>query len=272
MPLTDQTIAFLGSGNMCEAIIAGLLRDGSAAPERIVTADIRPERLAELRDRYGTTPAADNEAAARAADILVLAVKPQMFAEAAAGLKGGLRPGALVLSIMAGTAIETIRRQLGHEAIVRSMPNTPAMIGEGMSVWVATPAVSEAQKAAAAAILSACGRALEVAEEKYLDMATAINGSGPGYVFLILEAMVDAGVQMGFSREAASELVLQTVLGSARYAQASGLHLADLRNRVTSPAGTTAAGLAALERGNIRATLADAILAAYRRAQELGQK
>jgi pyrroline-5-carboxylate reductase len=201
-----------------------------------------------------------------------LAIKPQALAAVGQPLHGRLAPHALLVSILAGTSLAQLSEAFGHTAVVRAMPNTPAQIGLGMSVWAETAAVSANQHGHAQTILSSFGQELFVAEEKYLDMATAINGSGPGYVFLMLEAMVDAGVQLGFGREVASQLVLQTVMGSVQYAIASDKHLAELRNRVTSPGGTTAAGLHALEEAGVRAAFANAIRAAYERSVALSGK
>ncbi|MDJ0753289.1 MAG: pyrroline-5-carboxylate reductase [Ardenticatenaceae bacterium] len=271
MSLKNQTISFIGSGNMAEAIFAGLLRKEVVQPSQILAADINHDRLVHLAEKYGVRTTTSNWEAALDADVVILAVKPQYFATAAAGVRGHFKNHTLVLSIMAGITIETIEHSLEHPAIVRSIPNTPAMVGEGMTIWTAAEQVTDAQAQAAEAILTGCGQAAYVAEEKYLDMATAINGSGPGYVFLILEAMIDAGVQMGFTRPVAEQIVIQTVVGSALYARESGIHIAQLRNQVTSPGGTTAAGLFALEQGNLRATLAQGIMAAYKRSAELGK-
>jgi pyrroline-5-carboxylate reductase len=172
---------------------------------------------------------------------------------------------------MAGVPISTLQNGLGHERIVRAMPNTPAQVNQGVTVWLATGAVNQEQRRQTELILGALGEQLEAHKEDFLDMQTALGGSGPGFVFLILEALIDAGVQMGFSRNDAQTIVLQTVVGSVALMQQTGLHPAELRNRVTSAGGTTAAGLYALEKGGLRATLADAIFAAYRRSQELGK-
>jgi len=197
-------------------------------------------------------------------------VKPQDFPTAARDLRGVLAAGQTVVSIMAGVSLAALHDGLGHQAIIRAMPNTPAQIGEGMTVWTATEAVSASARENAHGILGAMGQELYVTEEKYVDMATAVSGSGPAFVFLVMEAMIDAAVHIGLRREMATEIVLQTVMGSARYAQASGRHPADLRNQVTSPGGTTAEGLLALEEAGVRAAFAQAIIAAYERARELG--
>ena len=268
--LENKKIAFIGSGNMAEPMMAGLIKNG-VAPSNIIAADIRPDRMTELKEKYGVRPSVSNQATAAEADILILAVKPQYFDSIVPDIQGKIPEESLVISIMAGTTLDTLVQGAGHAAVVRSMPNTPAQIGEGMTMWTATEAVAPEQKEQAQAILSSFGRAVFANGEHYMDMSTAINGSGPGYVFLILEAMIDAGVHMGLARPVAEELVLQTVIGAATYAQQSDLHLAQLRNNVTSPGGTTAAGLAALEQGGLRTILSDCIWAAYNRSVELGQ-
>lgn len=269
--LTRVKMGFIGGGNMAEAIIKGVLEKGLVSPDDVVASDVLPERGQTLHERYGIAATTDNRAAAQDADILILAIKPQVLPLVLPDLSGVLRDGQLALSIIAGATIRALSAGLGHEEIVRAMPNTPAQIGAGMSVWIATPAVSEEQKAQVQAILQALGQEIEVHEERYVDMATAINGSGPAYVFLILEALVDVAVHMGFSQPLARKLVIQTVLGSALFAQGSSLHLAELRNMVTSPGGTTAEALLEMERGGLRATLANAVLAAYEKSKRLGK-
>jgi pyrroline-5-carboxylate reductase len=187
-------------------------------------------------------------------------------------LRDTLQPGALAISIAAGVPLSVFASYLVDRAIVRAMPNTPAQIGAGMTVWTATPNVTTEQNQWAKTIFQALGQELYVEDEHYLDMATALNGSGPAYIFLILEAMIDSGVQLGFTRPKAQELVYQTMLGSVLYAKQTGLHPAQLRNAVTSPGGTTAAALSELERGNIRTTLNNAIWAAYNHACALGKR
>jgi pyrroline-5-carboxylate reductase len=265
-------IAFIGGGMMGEAMISGLIRQSSAEPEMITVSDVDQGRLRVLAERHGIRGVAENRQAIRGKDIVVLSVKPQVIPEVIDGLRGEIQLGQLVVSIIAGVRIETLSRQLGHDCIVRVMPNTPAQIGEGISVWTATRAVNSEQKDMTRTILTALGKEIYVGEEKYIDMATAVSGSGPAYIFLMIEALVDAAVHIGMSRDMASELVLQTVLGSARIAEVSGKHPAELRNMVTSPGGTTAAGLLRLEEGGLRAILAQAIIATYEKAKELGKE
>ena len=263
-------ITFVGGGAMGEAIIGSLISKQLLNPTQICVSEPVPTRREYLNSTYGVTTETDNSQAVTGASVAVLAVKPQVLGPVMADLNGNLSPAALVVSIMAGVQIDTLRTGLGHDKIVRSMPNTPAQVGKGMTVWTDTAAVTESDRAAAQSILEAMGEAIYAAEEHYLDMATGLSGSGPGFVYLLLEALIDAGVHIGFSRDQAQLMVLQTVEGSVELMRQSGLHPADLRNRVTSPAGTTAAGTLVLERAGVRSALIDAVDAAYRRSQELG--
>lgn len=263
-------LALIGGGVMGEAIIAALLRDGIARPADIAVCDLLPARREHLGQTYSVRVSEGAAAALEGAEIALLAVKPQEFAGAARELAGRLARGQTVMSIMAGVRIATIRDALRHEPIVRAIPNTPAQIGEGMTVWTATPQVSEAAREGVRRILSALGQEIYVVEEKYVDMATAVSASGPAYVFLVMEALIDAAVHIGLRRDQAQAMVLQTVLGSARYAQATGRHPAELRNQVTSPAGTTSEALLALERAGLRAAFVQAVWEAYQKALRLG--
>ena len=273
--MLDKKIAFVGSGAMAEAMISGLIRQGVSRPENLLVSDVRAERVQELREKYGVQPFTDNNQAVASADVVVLAVKPQRLSEALKGLKGAVPPTALVLSIVAGATIAKISKGLAHPAVARSMPNTPAQIGQGVTAWFAAPAVSEAQKDATQKILGALGEQVPVDEERYLDMATALSGSGPAYVFLFMEAMIDAGVHMGFARGVSEKLVVQTLKGSVAYYEAAsqkgGTHAAALRNQVTSPGGTTAQALYYFEKAGFRAAVSRAIFAAYQRSLELGK-
>ena len=267
-----EKLAFVGGGAMAEAIIRGVVARELTSPNRIWVGEPIAGRREALRATLGVAATADNGVAVADADVVVLAVKPQHASSVLPGLKGAIRPGQTVVSIVAGLTIGNLTAALGHEGIVRVMPNTPAQVGEGMSVWAATPTVAADAKRRVQLLLAALGREIEMPAEHYLDMATALNGSGPGYVFLFLEALIDAGVGLGFSRQVAEELTYQTVLGSVVMARESGKHPAELRNMVTSPAGTTAAGLRELEEGRLRAIVDRAVRAAYARCVELGQK
>ncbi len=268
--LLSGKTTFIGGGAMGEAIIGSLIAKRLLSPTRICVSEPVPARREFLNTTYGVTTETDNAQAVNGASVVVLAVKPQVLGLVLADLVGNLSQDALVVSIMAGVRIETLQSGLGHDKIVRSMPNTPAQVGKGMTVWTDTAAVNEADRAAAQAILEAMGEAIYVAEEHYLDMATGLSGSGPGFVYLLLEALIDAGVHIGFSRDQSRQMVLQTVAGSVALMRQSGLHPADLRNRVTSPAGTTAAGTLVLERAGVRSALIDAVDTAYRRSKDLG--
>jgi len=262
-------LAFIGGGVMGEAIIAGVLGKRLAAASDISVCEIVPDRRKYLAATHGVSVTDNASDAAAGADIVVLAVKPQEFASAAKSLSG-LAGAQTVMSIMAGVKIATIQSALKHEAVVRAIPNTPAQIGEGMTVWTATPGVPEEARKAIAGVLSVLGREIYVGDEKYINMATAVSSSGPAYIFLVIEAMIDAAVHIGLRRDMAVPMVLQTVLGSARYAQETGKHPAELRNQVTSPGGTTTEGLQVLEDAAVRAAFMDAIQAAYEKANELG--
>jgi pyrroline-5-carboxylate reductase len=270
--LDDARLAFIGGGTMGAAIAAGLLKQGLVLPEQIVISEPVAARRTWLEQELSVETTDSNAHAAAQADVLLFAVKPQVLGEVLQGLRGAVLPQALVLSIVAGATIATYRERLGTAAVVRVMPNTPAQVGEGASVWTATAEVTEEQLASARAILGALGIEVRVENEHYLDAATALSGSGPGYVFLFIEALTDAGVELGFSREVAARLALQTVKGAAIYAEQSGLHPAILRNQVTSPGGTTAAALYEFEHGAFRGVVAAAVKAAYRRSIELGAK
>lgn len=271
-PLERRTIATIGSGVMAEAIIAGVLRGRLVEPGQIVASHPRPERRTELEAAYGIRTVASNAEAVAGADVILLAIKPQMLARVGRDLRSGLGTGQLVLSVLAGATTRAIRAALGHDQVVRSMPNTPARLGKGMTVWFATPQVSEDQRAQAAALLGALGVQLEVDDEKLVAMATAVSGTGPTYVFLVMEALIDAAVHLGFARHVAHDLVVETLEGSTLFAKQSGRHPAELRNMVTSPGGTSAAALHELESGRLRTVLSEAVWAAYRRTVELGDQ
>jgi pyrroline-5-carboxylate reductase len=268
--LDVQKIAFVGSGVMGEAIIKGILDKGLTTPENIVASDPWEARRTLMEQQFGVQSTASNVDAVRGANIVVLSIKPQSISKVTPELHSSIDPSALVISIIAGVRISTLRGGLFHDRIVRAMPNTPAQVGKGMTVWHPTPYVTAAQIAQTEAVLGALGEQLSVDDESYLDMATGLSGSGPGFVMLIIEAMIDAGVHMGFTRRDAETMVLQTIDGSVELLRSTGSHSADLKNRVTSPGGTTAAGLYELEKAATRAVLSRAIFAAYRRSQELG--
>jgi pyrroline-5-carboxylate reductase len=263
-------IAFIGGGTMGEAMLAAILKKGLAKPEAIIVGDVAQARRKHLAESYGVAAASSNLGAAEEADVVVLAVKPQNLPEVMTELGGRLKSAQVVISIIAGAKIKTLSQGLKHEAIVRAMPNTPAQIGEGISVWTATAEVSQPQKELAGAILEAMGREVYVDDENYIDMATAVSGSGPAYFFLMVEALVDAAVEIGLPREKALALVLQTMLGSGQLIQRSGKEPAELRRMVTSPGGTTAQALEQLAKGKFSELVKRAVKAAYNKARELG--
>ena len=269
--LQDQTFAFIGSGVMAEAMIKGLSSQASVPPQQISASGPRAERGIELYEKYGVRTTTDNCAAVQGAQIVVLSVKPQMLHGVMEQLTGRIASGALVLSIVAGARIDVIANILLHKAVARAMPNTPAQIGLGMTVWTCPEALSELHRDQARAVFGSFGEEVYVTDERYLDMATALSGTGPAYVFLFMEALVDAGVHMGFSRRVAEQLVYQTVRGSVEYARHAGRHLATLRNQVTSPGGTSAEALYQIEKGGLRTVMSRAVWAAYQKSRRLGR-
>ena len=270
MPLQGKRLAFIGGGTMAEAMMRGVFEKHLMPPSHVLVSGPRRERRADLAKRFGVKAVASNADAAAGAHVVVLSVKPQVLPTVLRELRGKLREDQLVVSIVAGAPLAVLRGGLDHAAIVRAMPNTPAQIGMGVTAWTATAEVDREQRDRAKAILGALGEELEVDEESQVDMATALSGTGPTYVFLLMEALVDAGVHLGFSRRVAEELVLRTVEGSAAFARQSDRHLAELRNMVTSPGGTSAAAIYELEKGTMRTVLSRAVYAAYRRTRELG--
>ena len=279
--LNGARLSFIGCGVMAEAIIAGLLSQNLVKPEQVVGSHPRVERREELEQKYGIRIFENNREAALAStslndqaatsSIVILTVKPQRLGVILGELREMVQPEQLVISIVAGARVGTIAEALQHGPIVRAMPNTPAQIGQGMTVWTATPEVSKAQQAQIHAVFGALGREMHVEEERMIDMATALSATGPTYTFLVMEALIDAGVHMGFSRHVAEELVLQTMLGSVLFARESRKHPAELRNMVTSPGGTSAEAIYQMEKGGLRTVLSKAVWAAYQRATALGR-
>jgi pyrroline-5-carboxylate reductase len=267
-PLVGR-IGFVGAGVMAESMIAGLLAKQIVSPAQILTSHPRADRRATLEQRFGITALADNKEVAADSELVFLTVKPQALWEVMPQLAGSLTPRQVVVSIVAGANIDILEAGLLHNMIVRVMPNTPAQVGAGMLVWAATPNVTDEQRQQVRTVLGALGEELYVDEEKYVDMATALSGTGPTYVFLMMEALIDAGVHMGFPRRIAEQIVLQTVGGSVEFARASRKHMAELRNMVTSPGGTSAEAIYQMEKGGLRTVLSRAVYAAYTRTQTL---
>jgi len=260
-------IAFIGGGVMAQAIIAGVKDAGLDAS--IIVGEPFAVRRESLQNDLGVEATDSNKQAVSGADIIVLSVKPQQLDSVAEELKGVLNSDQTVLSIMAGVKMHSIGLKLGHTKLIRVMPNTPAQIRKGISAWHASDEVDQSTLDFVGSMLKAIGDELKFSDEKNIDIATALSGSGPGYVFVMIEALADAGVELGLPVHVARHLASQTVLGSAALQRESGKHPAELRNMVTSPAGTTAAGLAALEEGGFRATIAKAVRSAYERGEEL---
>jgi pyrroline-5-carboxylate reductase len=279
-PLANARLAFIGLGVMAEAIAAGLLRKGLVTPEQMVGSHPRAARREELYAKYGIQMFEANREAVEAAyqtdsdagSIVILAIKPQRLAKVLSELKGSIHKDQVVVSIVAGAKIETIADELLHGAVIRTMPNTPAQVGEGVTAWTSSAAVSESQEQEVRAMLEALGKTVRVENERQIDMATALSATGPTYIFLVMEALIDAGVHMGFSRHVAQELVQQMILGSVLFARESHKHPAELRNMVTSPGGTSAEAIYQMEKGSLRTVLSKAVWAAFQRAEALGAK
>jgi pyrroline-5-carboxylate reductase len=257
---------------MAEAIIKGLITSSVVKAEEISVGEPIAQRRNLLEGRHMVHTTADNLKVAQSADVIVLSVKPQQLSQVMTELKGELHPRQTVLSIVAGTRLEKLVQGLQHEVVIRVMPNTPAQIGAGMSVWTCTPQVPQGPRQFAQSMLRTIGEEMYVEDEHYLEMATALSASGPAYIFLVIEALIDAGVYLGLPRDMARAMVLQTVLGSVRLVKEAGQHPAQLKDMVTSPAGTTVEGLLVLEDERVRSALIRAVLAAYEKALDLGER
>lgn len=243
-----------------------LLSEKVAAPQDIVVSDVNRSRCELLSREYGVSALADNRRAVEDVNLIIIAVKPQNLPRIMGEIRGlGMRQ--LVLSIVAGATLSSLCQGLKHPFVVRAMPNMPAQIGMGMTIWTATAETVQKQKQLARTILGALGKEIYVEDEKYLSMATALSGSGPAYVFLFIEALVDAGVHIGLPRDTAQELVIQTIFGSTSVVEKTSKHPADLRNAVTSPGGTTTEALLQLEKGGFRFLILEAVAAAYKKAE-----
>jgi pyrroline-5-carboxylate reductase len=263
-------IAFIGGGNMGEAMLAAMLTNNLAATRDMIVSDVSETRRQYLSQKYAVNVSADNLPVITDKNVIVLAIKPQTLANVMAELKGHLKPNQLLLSIIAGARIDTLRQGLNHKSIVRSMPNTPAQIGEGVTVWTATKEVTDQQKKIARAILGAMGKEFYASDESFLDMATAVSGSGPAYLFYFVESMIDAAVKIGLPNEMAKEMVIGTVLGATHLVQQSGKEPSELRRMVTSPDGTTAEAIRKFEESGFSNLIYQAVKAAYEKAQKLG--
>ncbi len=275
--LKDLHLAFIGCGVMGESMVAGLLRENIVDPNNIAASHPRESRRAELADKHGIAVFESNSDAARTVvghenSAVLICVKPQRLARVLSDLAGILHLDQLVLSIVAGATIEHLADELGTAKIVRAMPNTPSQIGAGITAWTCTEAVIETERGHVREILAALGKELFVETENMIDMATSLSATGPTYIFMVMEALTDAGVHLGFSRDMAKELVQETMLGSVKFAMESHKHPAELRNMVTSPGGTSAEAIYQMEKGSLRTVLSKAVYAAYKRAVDLGKK
>lgn len=253
---------------MGEVMVKCLLDKKVVSPQDIVVNDENELRREVLAREYKVKTSADNKRAIENADVVILAIKPYDLEELMEVIKGSLRQQA-VLSIVAGASLTTLTEGLSYPHVIRAMPNMPAQIGEGMTVWTTTDELSQEHKKIARSILSALGKEIYFYDEEHINMATALSGSGPAYVFLFIEVLTDAGVHIGLSHKAAKELAIQTIVGSANMVQKVGKHPAELRNMVTSPGGTTAEALARLEKGGFRSSILEAVAAAHDKAKQL---
>jgi len=274
--LTNTRLAFVGCGVMAEAMIAGLLRKKLVAPEQVAASHPRANRREDLKAKYNIGTFESNAEAVEAIQtsensIVALCVKPQRLDGVLHELENSVAPNQIVLSIVAGAKIETLSKSLKNQKIIRAMPNTPSQIGAGITAWTCTKEVSETERAQTKSLLTALGKELFVETENMIDMATSLSATGPTYIFMVMEALTDAGVHMGFSRETAKELVQETMLGSVKFAMESHKHPAELRNMVTSPGGTSAEAIYQMEKGGLRTVLSKAVYAAYQKAVALGR-
>lgn len=274
--LENTKLAFIGCGVMGESMVAGLLRKKLVKSNQIIASHPRRPRREELTENYGIKVFEHNAEAVKSLpdndSMVVLCVKPQRLKGILDELKGVVNPHQLIISIVAGATIQTLSESLENNLIVRAMPNTPSQIGQGMTAWTCSEKVKTEQKEQVRVLLTALGKEILVETENQIDMATSLSATGPTYIFMMMEALTDAGVHMGFSREVSKELVQQTMLGSTLFAMESHKHPAELRNMVTSPGGTSAAAIYEMEKGSMRTVLSKAVYAAYQRAVELGKK
>jgi pyrroline-5-carboxylate reductase len=270
--MKNKHLACVGYGSMAQAMISSLVERGLIARANIIASGPNPEKLANVGQKFSIRFSTSNRDAVSNADFVFLATKPQNLPEVAKEIGGRIPPEATVISILAGVPISTLETSLAHRRIVRAMPNLPACIQKGITVWTATSQVADADLTSIAELLSCFGKHIYVKREGELDMATALSGTGPAYLFLYAEAMIDAGVHLGLSREISTKLVYETISGSISFAIGSEIHPVNLRNAVTSPNGTTADALYELEKGGFRTVISDAVWAAFRKSRSLGEK
>jgi len=266
----EGTIGFVGTGNMGEALIRGLIDAGVVAAPQILGSDPRADRTAELEEKYGIRTTQDNTEVAREAEILILAVKPQVMERVLEEIGSAIHARALVISIAAGVPLAAIEARLPQARVIRTMPNTPALVGAGATAIAVGGHATEDDLKAARRIFDSVGITVAL-DEAQMDAVTGLSGSGPAYVFLVIEALADAGVKVGLSRHHAQALAAQTLLGSAKLLIETNEHPGRLKDMVTSPGGTAIVGLHTIEAGGLRTTLMDAVEAATRRSRELGE-
>lgn len=270
--LKDKSIGFIGAGNMAETLLSGLISSEQSKPEKIICSDVRPKHLDQLKDRYGIRVTGDNQAVIQSSDIIIYAVKPQIMADVLKETADILDISKLVISIAAGVPLPAIESLTGKNLrLIRVMPNLCVAVKAGATAITAGAHAGPEDIEQALAIFNSVGRCVYLKDHNLLDAVTGLSGSGPAYIFMIIEALSDAGVKMGLSRPEAQELSCQTVLGAAKMLLETNLHPAQLKDMVTSPGGTTIAGLHALEKGGLRAMLIDAVEAATLRSRELGE-
>ncbi len=269
--IENPKIAFLGAGNMAEALVAGIVKAKLSEPAGLLATDISPTRLEVLRERYHIQVGSQNSDAVLWADVIILCVKPQVMNEVLTGIQSSLSEKQLVISVAAGVSMKGIQDKIGQTIpLVRAMPNTPAVIQEGVTALAGCSGLSLENLKVAQDIFESVGQVV-VVDEPLMDAVTGLSGSGPAYVYLAIEALIDGGVKVGLPRNVAHILAVQTVLGAAKMVRETGEHPALLKDRVTSPGGTTIAGLQRLEEGGLRATLIEAVEAATHRSSELGK-
>ncbi len=269
--LKNKTIGFIGAGNMAEKLLSGLISSQQSEPETIICSDVRATRLAQLAEQYGVRTTSDNKAVIKTADIIIYAIKPQLMAEVLKETADALDISKLIISIAAGVPLAAIESRLHKDLrLIRSMPNLCVAVKEGATAIAAGAHAKPEDIDQAMAIFQSVGRCIFIKENHLLDAITGLSGSGPAYIFMIVDALADAGVKMGLSRRDAQELASQTVLGAAKMLLETRLHPGQLKDMVTSPGGTAIAGLHTLEKGGLRTTLINAVEAATLRAKELG--
>ena len=272
MSIKDKRVGFLGAGNMGEAIIKGLLQTGLVPASAIAATDVRADRLQQLASQYGIGAASSNHDLVAKSDVIILAVKPQIMGAVLKEIAGAVDRTRLLISVAAGVPVARLREGLGKPArLIRVMPNTPALVLEGVTAIARADGLEAGDLDLAQELFGAVGRAV-VLDEDALDAVTGLSGSGPAYVAIVIESLADGGVKMGLDRATAMILAAQTVLGSARLILETGMHPGQLKDMVSSPGGTTIAGIAALEEGGVRRTFIGAVERATLRSRELGGK